>query len=67
MLDWLIALAKTTGITVLRLDVVKGNLPAEKLYQAHGFRFVEEREVYYEDTGNITVRLYELVIQDQRL
>jgi ribosomal protein S18 acetylase RimI-like enzyme len=67
MLDWLIALAKTTGITILRLDVVKGNLPAEKLYQAHGFRFVEEREVYYEDTGYLAVRLYELVIQDQRL
>lgn len=67
MLDWLIARAETSGIRVLRLDVVKGNLPAEKLYPAHGFRFVEERTVFYEDTGDLAVRLYELVIQDQRL
>ena len=43
----------------VHLDVVKGNLPAERLYGAMGFRFIEEREIFYEDTGLITVRLYE--------
>ena len=42
-----------------RLDVVTGNLPAERLYQKHSFLFCEERKVYYEDTGEICVRLYE--------
>ena len=47
------------GVGSLHLDVVKGNRAAERLYQGEGFRFVQEREVYYEDTGALLVRLYE--------
>lgn len=62
MLDSLIAYAGVCVKRVLRLDVVKGNLPAERLYRAHGFRFVQERTVFYEDTGELLVRLYELAL-----
>ncbi|MBO6040948.1 MAG: GNAT family N-acetyltransferase [Oscillospiraceae bacterium] len=65
MLDSLIKYAGECGKRVVRLDVVKGNLPAERLYQAHGFQFVQERTVFYEDTGELLVRLYELVIRDR--
>lgn len=65
MLESLIRYAGECGKRVIRLDVVKGNLPAERLYQAHGFRFVQECTVFYEDTGELPVRLYELVIRDR--
>ncbi len=62
LLEALAAQAKAEGMRVLRLDVVTGNLPAERLYLRHGFRFAEEREVFYPDTGNISVRLFERVL-----
>ena len=61
-LEALLCRAKVSGFRVMRLDVVKGNLPAERLYLRHGFRFAEERVVFYEDTGEIGVRLYECVL-----
>lgn len=39
--------------------MLKGNVPAEKLYVKNGFDFVEEREVWYEDTGDLIAHLYE--------
>ena len=51
--------AAAAGYTVMHLDVVSGNLPAERLYQKLGFRFTEEKAVWYPDTGDIRVRLYE--------
>ena len=62
LLEALAAQAGTEGKTVLRLDVLTGNLPAERLYLRHGFYFAEEREVFYPDTGNIRVRLFERVL-----
>lgn len=64
MLTYLISLARQAGKRVLRLDVVTGNLPAERLYQKHGFLFAEERKVFYEDMGEIRVRLYERILQE---
>lgn len=62
MLEALAAQANAEGKRVMRLDVVTGNLPAERLYLRHGFCFVEEREVFYPDTGNISVRLFERIL-----
>ncbi len=44
---------------VIRLDVLKGNLPAEKLYAAMGFRLLHTLPMYYEDTGWTDYELYE--------
>ena len=46
-------------IKAIHLDVVKGNLPAFRLYQEAGFTYIGEYEVYYADTGTITVDLME--------
>ena len=59
MLSFLRERAERMGAKAIHLDVVTGNLPAEKLYRGAGFRFVEEREVWYPDTGTIRVALYE--------
>ncbi len=47
----------------VRLDVLTGNLPAEKLYTKAGFQFVEEMQMYYEDTGWTQFELYEYAIK----
>lgn len=55
--------AREKGAKAVHLDVVKGNLPAERLYRSVGFRFVEERGVWYPDTGACTVCLYEFCLK----
>ncbi len=44
---------------VIRLDVLKGNLPAEKLYSGIGFRYLHTLPLFYEDTGWTEYELYE--------
>ncbi len=46
-------------IDAIHLDVVDGNLPAEKLYEKSGFHSIGLYEVYYPDTGQIRVNLME--------
>lgn len=43
--------ARQQGGRTLRLDVLRRNLPAERLYARLGFRHVGEARLYYEDTG----------------
>lgn len=61
MLAAILAQAHADGQTVLHLDVIKGNVPAEKLYTAAGFRFAEERRVTMPQIGRLTLRLMERV------
>lgn len=58
MLEYLIDVC-SKRVEAIHLDVVMGNIPAEKLYLSVGFKFVCEFEVYYEDTGDMVVRLFE--------
>ncbi|MCR5182781.1 MAG: GNAT family N-acetyltransferase [Clostridia bacterium] len=55
-------LSRALGRKVIRLDVLKGNLPAEKLYLKCGFRFVAEKKIFYEDTGLADFRMFELTL-----
>ncbi len=55
-----IRLAEEAGQKALRLDVLAGNLPAEKLYTAAGFRYMGTVQLFYEDTGLTDFQLYEL-------
>ena len=52
------------GKRVIRLDVLLGNLPAEKLYKRLGFSFVQRVRLYYEDTGWCEFDLYEKNISE---
>lgn len=47
---------------VIRLDVLQGNIPAEKLYTGLGFRYIDTLKMYYEDTGWTDYKLYEYVL-----
>ena len=55
-------LCRKAGKKVIRLDVLKGNTPAEKLYLKCGFSFVTEQKIFYEDTGLMDFRMFELVL-----
>ena len=55
-------ISREMGKKVIRLDVLKGNTPAEKLYLKCGFSFVTEQKIFYEDTGLMDFRMFELVL-----
>ena len=59
MVRYAVSLAKETGMKTLRLDVLKGNLPAEKLYEKAGFVYITTIPMFYEDTGWEEFSLYE--------
>ncbi|HJC20253.1 MAG TPA: hypothetical protein H9707_00620 [Candidatus Butyricicoccus avicola] len=46
----------------MRLDVLAGNIPAERLYVGQGFRYVDTVEMFYADTGRTAFRLYEYAL-----
>lgn len=62
MVQKALAVAKENGAKAMRLDVVEGNLPAEKLYLSQSFQFAGRNLLYYEDTGWCYFRLYEKTI-----
>lgn len=55
-------IARENSQKVIRLDVLEGNLPAEKLYPALGFKYMDTVKMYYEDTGWTNFKLYEYVL-----
>lgn len=54
----LIEIAKERNNSKIILDVVKGNLPAEKLYQKTGFKYIGEKTEYIERIGNVDFNIY---------
>ncbi len=46
----------------VRQDMLKGNVPAEKLYEGEGFTYVDTVKLFYEDTGRVDFKMYEYVI-----
>ena len=45
-----------------RIDVIENNTTAEKLYQKLGFRYIQAKTLYYDVVGEMTFKLYELVL-----
>lgn len=52
--------ARERSMKAIRLEVLKGNLPENQLYEAFGFYYVDTVSMFYEDTGLIDLELYEL-------
>ena len=46
-----------------RLDVLEGNLPAEKSYVKVGFEYVGTVPMFYEDTGWTNYKAFEYAVE----
>ena len=57
-----VRLSRRGGQKAVRLDVLKGNIPARRLYTAAGFQYRGTVRFFYEDTGLTDFLLYELVL-----
>lgn len=62
MLNKLFEIAKDRSNSKIILDVVKGNLPAEKLYQKTGFKYIGEKTEFIERIGKVDFNIYEYSI-----
>ncbi len=49
-------------LKTIRLDVLEGNIPAEKAYTKIGFQYVTTLKMFYEDTGWTNYKAYEYII-----
>lgn len=59
MVGFAIDTARENGGKAVRLDVLKGNLPANRLYESLGFQKLHMLDLYYPDTGWKAFELYE--------
>ena len=62
ILKYVEKLAEKEHCISIRLDVVKGNIPAEKLYQKNGYKFIDTISLRYEEYGLPWYNLYEKVL-----
>lgn len=62
MVQFAIDLARREKKRAIRLDVLKGNLPAEEMYTSLGFRYIDTISLYYESTGWADFELFEYLI-----
>lgn len=59
LVAWVLKRAYTQSQKAVRLDVLKGNCPAERLYARMGFYYVDTVPMFYEDTGWTDYELFE--------
>lgn len=62
MVRFAIETAKEMGLKAIRLDVLPGNIPAERAYVSEGFRYVDTKTMSYGNAGVRNYSLYELPI-----
>ena len=56
----IISFAEEKGKKAVRLDILGTNYIAEGLYKSEGFKFVEAKNMFYEDTGMTEYKMFEL-------
>ena len=62
MVGKVIEMARENNIKTIRLDVLIGNLPAEKAYTKIGFKYLETVPMFYEDTGWMDFKVFEFIV-----
>lgn len=62
MVQYAIGTARSQGCRALRLDVLGGNVPAERLYTGQGFARRGTVRMFYDDTGWTDYGLYEYLL-----
>ena len=62
LLQEVFSLAKANNINSLRLDVFQGNIPAQRLYEAAGFEYIDTVDLGLGEFGLDWFKLYEKTI-----
>ena len=62
MARYALQMARSQGMKTVRLDVLGGNLPAERAYAAVGFHPVDTLKMYYDDTGWTDYQVFEYLL-----
>lgn len=62
MVQQVIKMAQENHIKTIRLDVLEGNIPAEKAYTKMGFTYLDTIQMFYEDTGWTNYKLFEFIV-----
>ena len=65
MVQKVIDMARIHDIKTIRLDILGGNLPAEKAYTKMGFQYLDTVRMFYEDTGWTDYKLFEYIVHRQ--
>ena len=60
VVESILNIAKAEQKKAVRLDVPGACKDAERLYTSCGFKFVEAKEIFYEDTGWTEYKMFEL-------
>lgn len=60
MAQYAVDYGRSMHMKSIRLDVLDGNIPAERAYVGIGFQYVDTLQMYYEDTGRTSYKLFEL-------
>lgn len=60
LVNEIISAARSENKKAIRLDILGTNTAAERLYTKCGFRFVQAKPLFYEDTGWTKYKMYEL-------
>lgn len=60
LVNEIISAARSENKKAIRLDILGTNTAAERLYTKCGFRFVQAKQLFYEDTGQTEYKMYEL-------
>ncbi len=62
MVRQVIQTARENHMKAIRLDVLEGNIPAEKAYTKMGFKHLGTIQMFYEDTGWTNYKLFEFIV-----
>lgn len=62
LMEHIVGSERKAGKKALRLDVIENNIAAEGLYQKLGFRYIQTKTLFYEVVGEMTFKMYELVL-----
>lgn len=62
MVQTVINLARETCMKTIRLDVLDGNIPAERAYAKMGFEYLDTMKMFYDDTGWTDYKVFEFIV-----
>lgn len=62
IMEYIIDLAEKESMKAVRLDVYEKNIPAIRLYEKHGFQYIDTVDLGYSQYGLDRFRLYQYIL-----